>query len=328
MEKIEEKDAAMRGGILPKNRRHGRRFLGKKTVSKYVFVGTLMFYPILLWLIFYVYVNFNSIVMSFQNIAIDGKTSWAGLSNFKNFLAKAFDGSDQLAISLLNTLKYYVLTTVITLPIYFGVSFYFYKCMPASRIFRAFMMLPSIVSGFIMALVFKKFVEIGLPGIWGGITGKDPNLFPNLLYDPDFSFGTILFYDIWLSFTAGFIYYPNAMRNIDPSIVESARMDGAGYWKEFWHITMPLIYPTFTTFFVLSVAGFFGTSGSLLLFYMYSAPPETSLIGYYYTVMVLDSPTQTGYPILAAGGLVMTAIAAPLTFLVKFLMERYGPNEG
>lgn len=301
--------------------------LNKKTVNKYIFVISLMIYPMTLWLIFYIYVNFNSIVMAFQNISLTGVKTWAGFENFRIYFTQLFDDTNLLGISMVNTVKYWTLSVLISLPIYFTVSYYFFKEMLGHNVFRAFMMLPSVVSGFIIALVFQKFIDIGLPGIICGNDAEKLLNFPNLLTHPDTSFGMMLFYDLWLGFVNGFIYYPNAMRNIDNSIIEAAKIDGAGAWEEFWLIIMPLIYPTFTTFFVLSVAGFFSTSGSSIVFFMYDAPPEVTLIGYYYTKMVMNVPSQVGYPILAAGGLVMTAVAAPITFLVKFLMEKYGPTE-
>ena len=40
-----------------------------------------------------------------------------------------------------------------------------------------------------------------------------------------------------------------------------------------------------------------------------------------------NTDNQMGYPLLAAGGFLMTLLIAPLTNLLKYLLEKYGPGE-
>ena len=70
-------------------------------------------------------------------------------------------------------------------------------------------MLPSIISGMLLGLIFKKFV-VSLPG---------DNL-PAFLSDSGWIFPTIVFYCVWTGFAGGMIVYPNMMNGIDPSIRE------------------------------------------------------------------------------------------------------------
>ena len=100
--------------------------------------------------------------------------------------------------------------------------------------------------------------------------------------------------------------------------------------QEFWHISLPSIFPTLTTFVVIGVAGLFTNQLNLLGFFNTSANVETQSIGYYLAAEILNASKVQGgvarYPLLSAFGLLSTAIAVPLTFLVKFLMERFGPR--
>ena len=53
-------------------------------VGAAIFAHTLVIYPILQFLIFYVYVNFNSIILSLQQYNLEtGQFTWLGLDNFK-----------------------------------------------------------------------------------------------------------------------------------------------------------------------------------------------------------------------------------------------------
>lgn len=297
-----------------------------KRLKENLFGWGLLFYPVLTFLIFYVGVNANSILLAFKTITVNG-TYWAGFSNFTTFFSEMFNQSTLLGTAFVNSAKVYFINFAICNPLYFIFSFYIFKGFPGSKTIRFFMMIPMIVSGFILGLVFKMLVENGLPNILAWITGKDASSFPNFLQDPRYSFGTMIFYMIWTSFSMALILYPNAMGAIDEGIFESGRIDGAGLFKEFWYIVLPLIFPTFSTNIILGVADFFLNSGTGILFYMYDAPPEVQTVGYFFTAQVMKANGEAGYPYLAAGGLILTAITCPVVFLVKYLLEKFGPSE-
>lgn len=303
-----------------------KRKIDRKILAKYGFIIPMIAYPVGLFMFFWPLINFGSVVMSFQNISFDGARPFAGFANFVTFLKKMFSDSDLLSQSLVNTLKYYAISYIVTLPLNFILSFYLYKKFFANKILQILVMIPNIVSGFIMALMFKQFVDGGLASIVNKIFGMPIENFPKLLKDPRYTFGTTTFYSIWIGFCNVLIIYPNAMRAIPNELVEVGKLDGCTLWKEFWHITFPLIFPTFTRFIILGVAGFFTTSGSIVVFYMWNAPGEVQLIGYYLTQQIMIAANETIYPVLAAGGLIMTLISAPLTLGVKWAMEKYGPT--
>ena len=54
--------------------------------------------------------------------------------------------------------------------------------------------------------------------------------------------------------------------------------------------------------------------------------PEVYNMGYYFLVKVMKGSETFDYPVLAAGGLVMTLVMAPLTNLLKFFLDKVGPT--
>ena len=117
------------------------------------------------------------------------------------------------------------------------------------------------------------------------------------------------------------------MTQIDDSILEAGQIDGVGnMFQELWYLILPLIFPTISTFLITGVAAIFVNAGSLPTFYMYSAPTSAANIGYLYWRDVANSSSYAGYPMLAAGGLLMTCFVAPLTMLVRWLLEKFGPT--
>ena len=301
-----------------------RKKITKKTWGEWGFVSLILVYPILLFCIFYVYVNFNSFLLAFKSIDITGAETFVGLSNFKSFLTGIFSNGSLLATSGWNSLRMYFVNLVVSMPLYIIFAYFFFKKCFLHRTLRAIMMIPQILSGFIMSLLFKNFVA-NLPGIMASLGVEN---FPNLISNLHYTWGTMIFYMIWISFAYNMVVYPNAMNAINPEIIESAQVDGVdNMFSELWHIILPCIYPTLVTFLVSGFAGALMTAGPLVTFFMYEAHSSIYTLGYYYTVRTVTDTVGLGYPEMAAGGLLMTLVWAPLTYLVKTLLEKYGPSE-
>lgn len=298
----------------------------RNKLKKNLFVYSLIAYPLILFLIFYVVVNFNSILLAFQTIDGSGK-SFAGLNNFKTFLSEMFGEGNLLSYSFINSIKMYFINLVVCMPLYVFFSYLLFKKCFLNKTVSFLVMIPSIMSGLVIALIFVNFI-----GSNGPLTfimermGWNGGKWLNLLYDEKYAFGTTLFYMIWLSFATSLIVYPTAMRGINPEVLESAKIDGiSNMFQELWYIILPLIYPTLTTFLITGFAAIFSTSGPLLEFYYTDAPDYVSNMGYYFTKMILVDGTEFSYPKYAAGGIILTIIVAPLTILLKWALEKFGP---
>lgn len=291
-----------------------------------LFVYSLIGYPLILFVIFYVVVNFNSILLAFQTIDGTGK-SFVGLSNFKAFLSEMFGKGNLLSYSFINSIKMYFINLVVCMPLYVFFSYLLFRKCLLHKTVSFLVMIPTIMSGLVISLIFVNFIGSNGPLTYiMEKTGINGGKWLNLLYDEKYAFGTTLFYMIWLSFSTSLIVYPTAMRGINPEVLESAKIDGiSNMFQELWYIILPLIYPTLTTFLITGFAAIFSTSGPLLEFYYTDAPDYVSNMGYYFTKMILVDSTEFSYPKYAAGGIILTIIVAPLTLLLKQALEKFGP---
>ncbi len=75
---------------------------------------------------------------------------------------------------------------------------------------------------------------------------------PDALAGPGLALVVILIYSIWTYFGYNTVVFLAGLGNISPDLYEAARIDGANRWREFRHITFPLLSPT--TFFLTLVA--------------------------------------------------------------------------
>ena len=305
-------------------RKHKSRIF--KSKWDWIFYIGLLIIPITQVVIFYFVVNINSILLAFKQYdGASGQFMWSGETLKQMFTALHTDKG--MIFRLVNSLIMYGVSMVVVLPLSLLFSFYIYKKKPASKFFRTMLFLPSVVSPIVLSMLFGYFVDRAIPEIMLKWFGKEVD---GLLAGLDTQFSTVIVYNALLGFGVQVLMYANAMSGINDSTIEAARLDGANSMQEFWHISLPSIFPTLTTFVVIGVAGLFTNQLNLLGFFNTSANVETQSIGYYLAAEILNASKVQGgvarYPLLSAFGLLSTAIAVPLTFLVKFLMERFGPR--
>lgn len=81
---------------------------------------------------------------------------------------------------------------------------------------------------------------------------------------------------IWQQVGWGSIIYLAALSAIDPTLYESAVIDGAGRWKQLWHITIPSIIPTIIILFILRMGHIMNLNGQKILLLYNPAVYETA----------------------------------------------------
>ena len=280
----------------------------------------MLIYPLAQFLVFYVYMNFNNIVMAFQGMRPDGSTYWNGFENFK--LVFAGVDSALIRISFWNNLKMFALTLVIGMPLNILFGYYLYKKKFGSSIIRVIYMLPNMVSGVVMTLLFMKFMEVGFPQLWEEIFGVQ---LPNLIRNNNSAFGVQVFYTLWLGFSSSIIIYSNAMFSIDESVIEAGKIDGTTTLQELCRIVVPLIFPTLTTYLITGVASIFTVAGSLYLFYgLIDVPQKTYMMGFYLFKIAMAGDL-TAYPMGAAVSIIITVVTVPLTLGTRWLLNKADP---
>ena len=213
----------------------------KKDVGGIVFIITMLAIPILSFLFFYVYINFNSILMAFQEPKFDGKNGFTwGFGNFVKFYEKfsAVGAADNLGVCLLNTVTYFCVDMFVMLPLSLVICYFTYKKIAGYQAFRTILYLPVIITAPIMVALYKGMIEPGgllhmLGGQWGV---KLPDSFVN---NSDYSLGTIIFYMIYTGIGGRFVLLGGAMNSIEPSVIDAGKIDGAGPYRELVSIIIP-----------------------------------------------------------------------------------------
>lgn len=71
------------------------------------------------------------------------------------------------------------------------------------------------------------------------------------LSDPVLAMNMVIFADVWKMTPLVVLLLLAALQNIPKSLYEAARVDGAGSWRSFWRVTLPLLQPTFLVIIVM-----------------------------------------------------------------------------
>ena len=287
-----------------------------------IFVLLMILWPVLQFVIFYVVVNLNSFALSFEHIdALTGKTTYT-FENFRRVFSM-FASGEMFRLIGMSVLTWFItLIAGTTLGLLF--SYFIYKKLPLSGFFRVVLFMPSIISAIVMVVMFRFFVEQAIPDIlndWFHVR------IAGLIENPKTRFGTIMFYNIWVGFGTSVLMYSNKMSTIDPEIMEAARMDGATGIKEFWYVTLPMVYPTLSVFLVTGIAGIFTNQMNLYSFFGNYAPDGLQTFGYYVYTATKKATSEAEYPIIAAMSFIVSCVAIPITLVVRFLLNKYGPSE-
>ncbi|MBQ8375132.1 MAG: sugar ABC transporter permease [Clostridia bacterium] len=283
-----------------------------RTMDK-VFIVTMLFIPIVHFLIFWVYVNFNSIMMAFQ--LPTGEWSWATMESvFLNF-SEGMENSS-LLISIQNTLIYFF-KDLLMMPFQVLVAYFLFRKIIGHKAIQVILYMPALISGVVITSAFSSFINPSGPiGTLLTAMGMEA---PEFLANSDYATGTILFYTIWLGWSGNMLLLGGAMARIPVEILESARLDGITTPKEIVYMVFPLIWNTLSTLIILQMTGIFGAGGPVLLFTQ--GRYKTSTIGWW----IFEKINYTGasaYNEVSAAGLVLTCVGVPIILTVRKLIEK------
>lgn len=290
-----------------------------------LFHSLLLVWPVLQFCVFYIGVNFNSFRLAFEGM--NGKPTFEWFANLFDPAQYYFD---IILTAFLRSLKYYAISTVISVPLALLFTFYIYKKHFGSKFFRLLLFLPSILSSMVMVVLFNRFVNGALIAVIQDITPSFTKI--SLFSGAEGYDAYVIFFNIMIGFGTTVLIYSNSMGEISPEVTEAAHLDGANTLQEIFHIVLPSIYSNISVFIVTGLATIFVNQYNLFSFFK-DGVTNGGTLGYYIYLNVssvaqdiADPSNALVYHQFSALGLVLTAITIPITFLVRYLLRRFGPS--
>ncbi|KIQ03258.1 sugar ABC transporter permease [Agrobacterium tumefaciens] len=203
------------------------RFLGLFYLSPYI-IGLLIFTTLPFM---------ASLYLSFTNYNLLDQPTFTGLANY----IKLFTNDRTFRKSLWVTLIYVFTTVPLKLVFALFIAVILNYKLKAINFFRTAYYVPSILGGSIAIAVLWRYIfaDTGLVNMGLHLLGFEG---VNWFGDPTNALFTITLLRIW-QFGSAMVIFLAALQSVDNSLYEAASIDGAGKWKTFVHITLPLITP-------------------------------------------------------------------------------------
>jgi len=252
---------------------------------------------------------------------------WVGTKNYQQLLT-----NDPIFVQVAqNMLIYVVGATVVSI----GVALFFATLLArnfrGNHVFRIILYVPSLLIGTATGALFKQVFrgdENGLANMFLSLFGIGPvNWITN--YDqPLFALLPLVLVNLWFIGGAMIIFLAG-IKSIAPSLYEAAQVDGAGPWRCFRTITLPLLAPVIIFNTIMTLIGHLQVFETPLIFASSGGMTGTDVLGYHnnlaffltylYRTAFIDGDFGYG----SALAVLIFLVALVLTVLVLWIGRRY-----
>ena len=168
-----------------------------------------------------------------------GDQEWVGMRYFQEIFVNP---DFQHALVNTITISLWKLSLSVIIAIFFSILINELRSTKLKRTVQTIVYLPHFLSWVILAGVFLDLLspEYGMVNQLIKALGGESIFF---LGSNQYFQGTLIVTDLWKEFGFNTIVYLAAITSIDPSLYESAVVDGANRFKQIWHITLPGMLP-------------------------------------------------------------------------------------
>ena len=238
-----------------------------------------------------------------------------GLDYFKMIIKDA-----NVIRALKNTFIFAGISIILTpLPMIFAILLNEIKSGPVRKFVQTFTTLPNFISWVIIfSLAFSLFSTDGLmTSVITKITGAEQA--QSVLSSKGSVYWFQTFLAQWKTLGWNSIIYLAAIAGIDQQQYEAAKVDGAGYFRCAWHVTVPAMMETYVVLFILNVGNFLNTGYEQYMLFKnaVTAPAIEVLDLYVYRIGLENMDYSYGVAISIVKSIVSVALVVIANMVAK-----------
>ena len=177
-------------------------------------------------------------VYSFTDYNYLKGTGNASFVLFDNYVSLFKNGYFQQAVW--NTIKFTILAVVLEMALGLLIAVFVNSLKRGQKIMRTLLLLPYLLPAVTVALSWRMMLSANYGIINQFLKGLGLPVF-NWFMDTKTAFGTILLIDVWQNVPFVFLLLYASLQSVSENQYEAARIDGAGFFQQFWYITLPNI---------------------------------------------------------------------------------------
>ena len=283
----------------------------------------LMLVPGLVLTFIFKYIPMYGVLIAFKDYnplrGILG-SPWIGFSEFEKFLS-----SPNFMNLLMNTLKLSVYGLLLGFlpPIILAIMLNQLLSEKAKKRIQLVLYAPNFIS--VVVIVGMIFLFFSVDGPVNHILGFF-GIKASFLTDPDWFRPLYIFSGIWQGMGWASTLYTATLVNVDTSLVEAAKLDGANIFQRIWHIDIPTLKPIMVIQFILAAGGIMsvGYEKAYLMQTSLNLTSSEIIATYVYKVGLVSGD----YSYSTAVGLFNTVINVILLVAVNKLVSKVNDGQG
>ena len=290
-----------------------------KALKRDAALHVMLLIPLALLLV-YNYLPMAGIVIGFKNYkgtkGIIG-SEWTGLQNLTTLF-----GTSGFFQALRNTviIAVWKMALQIIVPVSFSLLLNEMNSQGTKRIIQSIIYLPHFISWVIMASIVGTILS-PTTGIVNVILEKITGETIYFIGDNKWFRTVLIVSSVWKNFGYSTIVYLAALSGVDPSLLEVAEIDGAGYWKRMLHVTLPCIVPTIILMSTLSLGNILNAGFDQVYNLLNASVMETGDI--LDTMVYRYGITNSNYSLSTITGLFKSVVSFVLTVISYRLAFRF-----
>lgn len=307
----------------------------RKYLKRNLFIFSLLIVPLIHFLVFWLYINSKTIALAFMDWDhFSNSYKFVGIDNFVNQF-RQFKERPETMNMFINAFRAIPINLAcLVLAVIIGYAFS--KHIRGEKVFRVIFYLPSMISIVILTLCYRYMFTYN-PGMLQGpaaellrMLGVDYNGWETALDDPvviNRIWRLISIFCVWASAGINIILMSSAMSRIPEEVIESAKLDGVGFWRELFQIHIPLIMPTISVFLInsmMAVSSFY--IQPMLLTAGITGPRSAyNTVGWYMFNMTPIAQNDD-MPLISTIGFILTVTVSFLVIVVKKITDKITPD--
>jgi multiple sugar transport system permease protein len=252
-----------------------------------------------------------SLYLSFTDYDLFSTPRWVGLENYR----RLFGDDERFIASVWVTLRYVLLSTPLKLLAALAVAMLLNRASQAQGVYRSAFYAPSLLGASVaVALVWRVIfdtggvVDRGLSAV-GISTG-------GWVASPRYALLVIVVLAVW-QFGAPMVIFLAGLKQIPQELYDASSVDGAGWWRTLWSVTLPMLSPVIFFNMVLeTIHAFQAFTGAFVISSGRGGPADSTLFYTLYLYQKGFTEYRMGYA-SAMAWLLVLAIAAVTAVLFR-----------
>ncbi|MEU4509745.1 sugar ABC transporter permease [Nonomuraea wenchangensis] len=186
---------------------------------------------------------------------------------------------------------------------------------------------PRTASALRAAYYLPQVLPVAVAGVvWGwllhpsyGAVNEMLGLDLDWLGDPDLALATVMAVMVWFQLGYPVVIFMAGLQRVDPAYYEAAEIDGASWFRRFWHITIPQIRPEIFVVLLTCTIAALKVFGPIFVLTR-GGPGNATMVPSYFSYLNFFQKSNVGYG--SAIATVLALIIIVVTFLFLRVQER------